>query len=37
MTAAAPQDILLRLKALEAGFAQSFGIQQPHPIEKLAR
>ncbi|HEY8070093.1 MAG TPA: EAL domain-containing protein [Burkholderiales bacterium] len=31
------QDILLRLKALGVGFAQGFGIQQPHPIEKLAR
>ncbi len=31
------QDILLRLKALGVGFAQGFGIQQPHPIERLAR
>ena len=31
------QDILLRLKALGVGFAQGFGIQQPHPIEKLVR
>ena len=31
------QDILVRLKALGAGYAQGFGIQQPHPIEKLAR
>jgi EAL domain-containing protein (putative c-di-GMP-specific phosphodiesterase class I) len=30
------QDILLRLKALGAGYAQGFGISQPHPIEKLA-
>ncbi|MBC7802247.1 MAG: EAL domain-containing protein [Candidatus Parcubacteria bacterium] len=30
------QDILLRLKALGVGFAQGFGIQQPHPIERLA-
>jgi EAL domain-containing protein (putative c-di-GMP-specific phosphodiesterase class I) len=30
------QDILLRLKALGVAFAQGFGIQQPHPIEKLA-
>ena len=30
------QDILVRLKALGAGYAQGFGIQQPHPIEKLA-
>ena len=31
------QDILVRLKALGVGYAQGFGIQQPHPIEKLAR
>ena len=31
------QDILTRLKALGVAFAQGFGIQQPHPIEKLAR
>lgn len=31
------QDILVRLKALGVGFAQGFGIQQPHPIENLAR
>jgi EAL domain-containing protein (putative c-di-GMP-specific phosphodiesterase class I) len=31
------QDILLRLKALGVGFAQGFGIQQPHPIENLVR
>jgi EAL domain-containing protein (putative c-di-GMP-specific phosphodiesterase class I) len=31
------QDILVRLKALGVGFAQGFGIQQPHPIEKIAR
>jgi EAL domain-containing protein (putative c-di-GMP-specific phosphodiesterase class I) len=30
-------DILLRLNALGVGYAQGFGIQQPHPIEKLAR
>ena len=30
------QDILVRLKALGAGYAQGFGIQPPHPIEKLA-
>jgi Amt family ammonium transporter len=29
------QDILQRLKALGVGFAQGFGIQEPHPIEKL--
>ena len=31
------QDILVRLKALGVGYAQGFGIQQPHPIEKIAR
>jgi EAL domain-containing protein (putative c-di-GMP-specific phosphodiesterase class I) len=31
------QDILVRLKALGVGYAQGFGIQQPHPIEALAR
>jgi EAL domain-containing protein (putative c-di-GMP-specific phosphodiesterase class I) len=31
------QDILLRLKAMGVSYAQGFGIQQPHPIEKLAR
>jgi len=31
------QDILMRLKALGVGYAQGFGIQQPHPIEKIAR
>lgn len=31
------QDILVRLKALGVGYAQGFGIQQPLPIEKLAR
>ena len=30
------QDILVRLKALGVGYAQGFGIQPPHPIEKLA-
>ena len=30
------QDILLRLKALGVAYAQGFGIQQPHPIEKIA-
>lgn len=30
------QDILLRLKALGAGYAQGFGICQPHAIEKVA-
>ncbi len=31
------QDILVRLKALGVGYAQGFGIQQPLPIEKIAR
>ncbi len=31
------QDILTRLKALGVSYAQGFGIQQPHPIEKIAR
>jgi EAL domain-containing protein (putative c-di-GMP-specific phosphodiesterase class I) len=31
------QDVLLRLKALGVGFAQGFGICQPHPIELVAR
>jgi ammonium transporter, Amt family len=31
------QDILVRLKALGVSYAQGFGIQQPHPIEALAR
>lgn len=31
------QDILVRLKALGVGYAQGFGIQQPHPIELIAR
>ena len=30
------QDILLRLKALGVGYAQGFGIYQPHPIDKVA-
>jgi EAL domain-containing protein (putative c-di-GMP-specific phosphodiesterase class I) len=30
------QDILLRLKALGVGYAQGFGICQPHTIEKVA-
>jgi EAL domain-containing protein (putative c-di-GMP-specific phosphodiesterase class I) len=30
------QDILTRLKALGAGFAQGFGICQPHPIALIA-
>jgi EAL domain-containing protein (putative c-di-GMP-specific phosphodiesterase class I) len=31
------QDILVRLKALGVGYAQGFGILQPHPIERFAR
>lgn len=30
------QDVLLRLKALGVGFAQGFGIYQPHPISAFA-
>jgi len=30
------QDILVRLKALGVALAQGFGIQQPHPIEKIS-
>jgi EAL domain-containing protein (putative c-di-GMP-specific phosphodiesterase class I) len=30
------QDVLTRLKALGVGFAQGFGIHQPHPIDKVA-
>jgi EAL domain-containing protein (putative c-di-GMP-specific phosphodiesterase class I) len=30
------QDILTRLKALGVGYAQGFGIYQPHPIDRLA-
>ena len=30
------QDVLLRLKALGCGYAQGFGIYQPHPIDSLA-
>lgn len=30
------QDVLMRLKALGVGYAQGFGIYQPHPIDKLA-
>ena len=30
------QDILLRLKAMGVGYAQGFGIYQPHPIDALA-
>lgn len=31
------QDILVRLKALGVAYAQGFGIQEPHPIEKFDR
>jgi EAL domain-containing protein (putative c-di-GMP-specific phosphodiesterase class I) len=30
------QEVLLRLKALGCGYAQGFGIYQPHPIDSLA-
>ena len=30
------QDVLLRLKALGVGYAQGFGVCQPHPIDKVA-
>jgi EAL domain-containing protein (putative c-di-GMP-specific phosphodiesterase class I) len=30
------QDVLVRLKALGCGYAQGFGIYQPHPIDVLA-
>lgn len=30
------QDVLMRLKALGVGYAQGFGIYQPHPVDKLA-
>jgi len=29
------QNVLLRLKALDVGFAQGFGVYQPHPIEAV--
>ena len=31
------QDVLARLKALDVGFAQGFGVYQPHPIAHVAR
>jgi EAL domain-containing protein (putative c-di-GMP-specific phosphodiesterase class I) len=31
------QDVLLRLKAMGVGYAQGFGISQPHPIDRLAQ
>jgi EAL domain-containing protein (putative c-di-GMP-specific phosphodiesterase class I) len=30
------QDVLMRLKAMGCGYAQGFGIYQPHPIDSLA-
>jgi EAL domain-containing protein (putative c-di-GMP-specific phosphodiesterase class I) len=30
------QDVLVRLKAIGCGYAQGFGIYQPHPIDSLA-
>ena len=30
------QDILVRLKALGVGYAQGFGIRQPHPLDLIA-
>jgi len=30
------QDVLMRLKSLGVGFAQGFGIYQPHPIDSFA-
>jgi EAL domain-containing protein (putative c-di-GMP-specific phosphodiesterase class I) len=30
------QDVLVRLKAMGVGYAQGFGIYQPHPIDSLA-
>jgi EAL domain-containing protein (putative c-di-GMP-specific phosphodiesterase class I) len=30
------QDVLVRLKALDVGYAQGFGVYQPQPIEKVA-
>jgi EAL domain-containing protein (putative c-di-GMP-specific phosphodiesterase class I) len=30
------QDVLVRLKAMGVGYAQGFGIYQPHPIDALA-
>jgi EAL domain-containing protein (putative c-di-GMP-specific phosphodiesterase class I) len=30
------QEVLLRLKALDAGFAQGFGVAQPQPMESFA-
>jgi EAL domain-containing protein (putative c-di-GMP-specific phosphodiesterase class I) len=30
------QSILVRLKALGAGYAQGFGVYRPHPIDSIA-
>jgi len=30
------QDVLARLKALDVGYAQGFGIYEPQPIEQVA-
>jgi EAL domain-containing protein (putative c-di-GMP-specific phosphodiesterase class I) len=30
------QEVLARLKAMGVGYAQGFGIYQPHPIDALA-
>jgi len=30
------QDILMRLKALNVGYAQGFGVYQPHPMDAIA-
>jgi EAL domain-containing protein (putative c-di-GMP-specific phosphodiesterase class I) len=30
------QDVLVRLKALGAGYAQGFGISRPQPIDAIA-
>jgi EAL domain-containing protein (putative c-di-GMP-specific phosphodiesterase class I) len=30
------QDVLVRLKAIGCGYAQGFGIYQPHPIDAFA-
>jgi EAL domain-containing protein (putative c-di-GMP-specific phosphodiesterase class I) len=31
------QDVLVRLKALDVGYAQGFGVYQPQPIEQFAK
>jgi EAL domain-containing protein (putative c-di-GMP-specific phosphodiesterase class I) len=30
------QDVLVRLKALDVGYAQGFGVHQPQPLERFA-